>query len=393
MKRLPEGPRLELDRLEPDPSRILIEYDGPRFFGARLEHLGLDVLAFFCEEADQLIRYLVVPTTAEIIEGLEAGSLTVRDSLTRTSSRPWLVDIDATDWTVREAVAVEATDLPDGYLPKPHLMLRTELQPLLTMRLEGPELSRGSTPRDAALHAFRNVPEALKRLLDYMLERGTRTGRPRGFLRALYGLPAQRFSFSSFEVAFRRPDAGALDREAAQEAIRELTSLFEKTLIEASGTKTDADEEERRALLEAAYKLAPPTRGIVHSVKFGGAMVGRNARHVVLTRKTRTRIRRAMQEFERPSEPLSYFNLEGRVGDIDFDALTLELRNVTGSTLEKVTVHFEPDFLDEVTRFAAEGSRIGALGERSSAGRHDLLAAFEVPRAAELTENDPLEED
>jgi hypothetical protein len=393
MKKLPQGTRLELDRLEPDPNRILIEYDGPRFFGARLEHLGLDVLAFFCEEADQVIRYLVVPTTMEIIEGLDTGSLTVRESLTRTSSRPWLVDIDATNWSVREAVAVEAADLPDGYLPKPHLMLRAELQPLLTLRLEGPDLTKGSTPRDAALYVFRNVPEALKRLLDHVLERGTRMGRPQDSLRTLYGLPAQRFAFSSFEVAFRRPDPGVLDRQTSQEALRELSSLFEKTLLEAAGTRTDADDDERRVLLEAAYKLAPPTRGIVHSVKFAGAMVGHGARQVVLTRKARTRVRRAMQELERPFEPLPFFDLEGHVGDIDFDALTLELRDVTGMDVERVTVHFEPDFLDEVTRLAADGTRIRILGERSSRGKHDLLAVFEVPHAAEVTGDEPLEDE
>jgi hypothetical protein len=271
-------------------------------------------------------------------------------------------------------------------------MLRAELQPLLTMRLEGPELAEGSTPRDAALHAFKNVPEALERLLDYALERGTRMGRPHGLLRALYGMPAQRFAFSSFEVAFRRPDSGMLDSEGMHEAIRDLSNLFERALLEAAGTRTDADDDERRVLLEAAYKLAPPTRGVVHSVRFGGSMVGRNAQKVVLSRKTRTRVRRAMQQFERPLEPPPFFDLEGRVGDIDFDALTLELRNITGADTERVTIHFEPDFLDEITQLAADGVRVRILGERSSGGKHQLLAPFAVPRGDETGESPEQEE-
>jgi len=263
-------------------------------------------------------------------------------------------------------------------------MLRADLQPLLTLRMEGPQLSRGSTPRDAALHGFRNVPEALKRLLDFLLERGARPGRPQDPVRALYGLSAQRFAFSSFEISYRRPAPGLFDDSDAQGAISDLAALLNKSLREAAGHRVDTDDVERRVLLEAAYKLAPPARGIVHTVRFGGSMVGRSDDGVVLTRKTRSRVKQLLTEIESPEKAPAFFAVEGHVGDIDFDAMTVELRDLRGiDKVDKVTTYVEPDLLDEVAQFGVEGSRIRAFGERTTHGNFYLTGIFKTPSQGE----------
>lgn len=377
MEPLPEGVPLRLLRLEPSPDRILIEYEGPRLFVSRVDDFGLDVLAFCCDEDDDAARYIVVPTTLLIIDALEDGAISVRDALTRTTSRPWILDVDGS--AVCRATALEGFGAIEHYLPKPHLMLHADLQPLLTLRMEGPELVRGSTPRDAVLHAFKSVPEALKRLLDYVLERDGRVGRPHEQVRALYGLSAQRFAFSSFEVAFRHPPREMLGDVEARETLRELSQLVEKSIKIASGAPVHASDEERRVLFEAARKMAPPSRGIIHSVSFGGSMVGREARGISLTRKTRARVKALQDDLEYPDRGPRVLGVEGRVGDIDFDVPSLELRDLKRpGRPEKMVIGFDADVLDDVMTFAAEGARVRAIVERNIGGTFGLLAIYEV---------------
>jgi hypothetical protein len=367
---LPSGVRIALKQLVPDPDGVLIEYGGPRFFVSRIDEFGIDGLVFCCDEDECTKRWILVPTSTTIIESLERGSMSVLDSLISTTSRPWILDTHGEN--VINAVALDGFSLIENYLPKRHLMLRADLQSPLTVRLEGPDLVRGCTPRDAVIHAFKNVPEGLKRLLDYVLKQEERTGRPQEPLRDLYGLSAQRFAFSSFEVDFRRPHSALRPDQEREKTLDELFSLVNKAILMAHGQDHSSSSEERRALLEAAYKLAPPSRGVVHNVSFSGATICADSNRP-LTRASRSRLRQILAELD-ADEDSPFVDLVGRIGDVDFDLPSLELRDIGTSTGDLVVIGFEPEYLDEVVYLAAKGIRIRVFAERSRSGKLSLVA-------------------
>ncbi|MEX1362373.1 MAG: DUF6575 domain-containing protein [Nannocystaceae bacterium] len=359
-----------------EPELTLIDYDGPRLFTANTR-LGLRVLASFCDEDDEHVRYFVVPTSESILQELGRGGLTVREALTRTSSGAWLVDVDA-KFVPRRVASIACEGVPVGYLPEPGLMMSAELQPLLRVRLEGPELRLASTPRDAFLHAFKSVPEGIKRLLDYMLEQPG-TGRPSDELRRFYALPAQQFAFGSLEISYRRPRLAGGDDVATAETLRGLGELLAKCLeLVAAPESGSTSPTERRALLEAAKKFAPPTRGAIHQVSFSGAMLqGHTPRR--LDRNTR-RMVNALLAATTESVRESYFQSEGRVGEIDFDAQTFQLRDIKGLGPRVITVRFEDQFLEDVTDVAQQIVRAIGVTEGDN---HWLLAISVIPEPKE----------
>ncbi len=81
----------ELRRFQPfEPAEVLYEFDGPRIFTVK-DAEGELYLAYWSDEDQQICRYVVVPTTATILDGLRNGSISVYDALNQP--RCWLCDV------------------------------------------------------------------------------------------------------------------------------------------------------------------------------------------------------------------------------------------------------------------------------------------------------------
>ncbi len=73
-----------------EPADVLYEFDGPRIFTLQDQEGELH-LACWSDEDEHACRYLVVPTTAAILQGLRSGRLSVRDALNQP--RCWICDL------------------------------------------------------------------------------------------------------------------------------------------------------------------------------------------------------------------------------------------------------------------------------------------------------------
>lgn len=94
------------------PERVLADYDGAPCFYVSRTILGDMLLVYRWDEKPEYDRFLVVPTSPTIIDRVESGAMTMRDSLMQPWK--WLVDV-ANDGTVVAAWRVER--VPDATLP------------------------------------------------------------------------------------------------------------------------------------------------------------------------------------------------------------------------------------------------------------------------------------
>ncbi|MCA9685538.1 MAG: hypothetical protein KC457_25390 [Myxococcales bacterium] len=342
-------------------------------FTCRLDKLGLLCLAHVCGNEGALVRHLLVPTTEEIVDELEQGALSLREALTRTAASFWIVDAEPESGKVGAVHSLGREELPEACLPAPGLMLRDDLEPLLVVRLDSPDLAPGAAPRDAIIHAFQNVPAALKRLIDHVLDRDARKRVPEEWLRALYRMPVQQVSFTDFEVVYRRPaDTPAKNSEAGR-ALAKVGALLEKALAVAAGAKVNLADEDNEAVLDAAHRLSPPGRSSVVGVSFGGAMLPRKAQQHQLTQQSRKLVARQRAK-RRATQYDFFFELAGRVGEVDFDALTFELRDV--EEVGCLTIRFELEAQSSIVDAGNEATLVRVVGTRDADGNYTLLALF-----------------
>src|SRR5262245_12983338 len=110
-----------------EPDRLLYEYDGPRIFTSKDSADNL-YLAYFCDEDERTTRFLVVTFSERLLDALTAGSMNVRDALTRPQS--WLVDLD-NDWQLTGSWRIDVDTLPTGVIPEPGVMLWRHLTPVI----------------------------------------------------------------------------------------------------------------------------------------------------------------------------------------------------------------------------------------------------------------------
>jgi hypothetical protein len=96
--------------------------DGDRVFICQ-DTVGDSYLAYMCDCADQLTRYLITTCTAETRQSLVAGQVNLRDALRQ--NRLWIVDVDS-NFHARQAYFVVENDLPPEALPRPGVMLRPD---------------------------------------------------------------------------------------------------------------------------------------------------------------------------------------------------------------------------------------------------------------------------
>lgn len=130
--------------LDPDPVRVLYEFDGPKIFICE-DAAENPYLAYQCGEGQQRMRFLVVPFNPGREEALTTGAMDLREALLQPKG--WIVDLRY-DWTVDRAWNVETKNLPAEILPKAGVMLWAHLPPRITEKLPQPVLGEASPPNN-----------------------------------------------------------------------------------------------------------------------------------------------------------------------------------------------------------------------------------------------------
>ncbi len=318
------------------PAEVLYEFEGPCIFTTRTPQNTL-VLAYLVEELDDedLLRFIVATTSESTVAAMKDGAIAVREALERGSL--WLVDLDLT-YKPHRAAACRAEDLPDDALPGPSTMLWPALEPALVVRLDGPEIYRNNIPPAVLAQAAEISSTALKPTFEWAARsvRGSTSGRPPDWLRHLYGLPAQRIAYGSLELAFRVleiTDTSLLLDASEAPSAREIQENGWNAVREglewsvSEHPTPPGDPDKWRAILEAMKRLAPATKGPIHSVLVSGRHVGAHRQQFQLTQASTKRIRSALMELRRlQHSQLKVFT--GRVRDLDLDKLTFILRDV-----------------------------------------------------------------
>lgn len=119
------GTRIEPERFRPfQPLQVLYGFDGPRTF-THQDQEGNHYLAHWCDEDDQAVRFVVVPTTALLVEHLQLGKLSVREALDQPHC--WLLEVFH-DGAIRDGWQVRLEDLPTDVLPEPGALLLPALE-------------------------------------------------------------------------------------------------------------------------------------------------------------------------------------------------------------------------------------------------------------------------
>ncbi len=307
------------------PDRVLYDFDGPRIFTVRHE-LG-DFLAYVCDEDDEITRYLLAPTSGDLINALEKGTHTMREAL----AQPWLWVMDVGfDDVPRQVWRSTLEAIPETRLPKPWAMLCPHLEPLLAVRMVGPHLARGRIPASVIKRAIEGATYALKKLAELMLSSQPQRPEQRSLtVRHLYDLPTQHLAFNSFEIAFRAPDAAQLRLGEQDGVLEQEYDEMGRWLAEALewATLSASDEESRTIdldLLDALKKLVPPQTGLVEQVEVRGRLLRHQPRPTyTLTRDATRRVGRARTQREPQATPLT---ATGLIEEFDKGRLTFILR-------------------------------------------------------------------
>lgn len=353
-------------RFEPFvPVEVLDDYDGPRIFTLKDAEGELN-LAYWSDKDQQICRYVVVPTTAKILEALRKGSISVYDALNQP--RCWLCDVTHQgDLSACQRVEFEA--VPRDSLPASGTMLLPTLEPLLTLRAVGAEIIPGQIPGSVIRACVEGVQKAFKVLSEYVLGQESQAGRPDDFLRRLFDLPTQRFAFASFEISFRMPieelklfsASGQKSLEA--ETLEEVGTLLNKGLkwltTEAGeeGVYSPDNPDESAVVLRALKELTPSSQGSIERLELKGQLIGPRTLPVILERTARQRVNAAIRS--RSLEP-QLIDLEGRVRELDKDRMSFELREIDSIELQRFV--FDDSLRDDVYQAFHDEVRVKLAG-------------------------------
>jgi hypothetical protein len=161
-------------------------------------------------------------------------------------------------------------------------MLWPRLQPLLSLRATGTGIVEGAVPANVVQEVFSRAEAALTTLIKHA---GERLGLDARLIEHLRHLPAQRFAYGSFEVAFRAPE---VSDDVDQEIIEHANAVFAKAAellksgIELSQVEATTEKEElgkdiddRLAIFEAAKALSPSGRSQIEEIQISGTLTGR----------------------------------------------------------------------------------------------------------------------
>ena len=186
------------------------------------------MLAHFCDDEDERLRYFVAPTSDRILSRLKAGDLSVRSALDQPLA--WLADVNR-QGEVQRAWVTSIGQVPQDALPLPDVMLRPEFDPLIRLRAIGDAIRPGTLPTSVVRQLVTGVEQAIRTLVNFVFDRGGRAGRPPDNLRDYYSLHAQQFAFNSFEIGFRIPSwevAGRLLNEDVDEVFAQVEDMLVK---------------------------------------------------------------------------------------------------------------------------------------------------------------------
>lgn len=328
------------------PAEVLVELDEPLTFTFRDES-GTLLLAHLCSQGEDASRYVVAPTTGEIIEQLKSGARSIMAALDQPIV--WLIDLGGNASVVGVWVGTLA-GIPQRVLPAPDVMLYAHLTPMLRLRATGPLISPGSLPARVVRSLVGGAENAVRSLTNFVSGRA-QPGRPPEAHRTLYQLQAQQFAFQSFEVAFRPvdPNSGQIVQDdRANEVVGEVERLLAIGLRWVlTGEMATQNAEERQAILEAIKELSPPQGSPIERVVVSGrvAPAADPAALPKLTKNTRQLAGSAIGDMRRGRALPEYVVRAGRVGAVDRDNQKVTVRNQTEAD---VAFNFEVEFLDDV---------------------------------------------
>jgi hypothetical protein len=328
------------------PVEVLVELDEPLTFTFRdTSHVLL--LAHLCSQDEQALRYVVAPTTQQIVDQLKSGARTIIGALDQPIV--WLMDLGS-GATVTNAWVGTLADLPSHVLPASEVMLLSSLTPMIRLRATGPLISPGSLPARVVKTLVGGAENSVRSLTNYVTGRD-QAGRPPAAYRTLYQLQAQQFAFRSFEVAFRPvdPTSGQLVEDPrANQVVGEVERLLSIGLQWVlTGEMATRNVDERQAILEAVKELSPPQGSPIERMEVSGRVVSSVfARDFPkLTKNTRQLAGSAIGDMRRGKALPDYVVRAGRVGAVDRDNRRVTVRNATEND---ITFDFEIDFLDDI---------------------------------------------
>ncbi len=310
--------------------------------------IGQPMLAYLAEELADFDWIVLSPTSPAVVQGLEDGSVALRDAVVGTWM--WLVrrghDGSVHAWSVTEGF------LCPGKLPKPGVRLRLEHMPAIATRAVGPLIGRATTPASVVAWVADSTRKAVKVLVDYMLELGT-GGRPTDEARSLYDLPIRTLAFHSFEIGFGIPDSAA-GRDSVQQAIEMLQTGFDWLACDGDEPLLpNTSAEERVAVLAALKVLAPPKHGPITQVEVGGLWMRRGG---TLNRQSRAKLQREIDAVHAETA-VTYV---GRVRELDRDRGTFILRDLPDRPEVRGVISLET--WDEFIDYFATEERVAVIG-------------------------------
>lgn len=362
-----QGKTVDPERFSPfEPVEVLYEFDGPRIFTV-LDKDQAPNLVYWSDEDQSCTRYVVVPTSPQILGDLRQGVISVLDALDQP--RCWVCDVDL-DGQLTGCLLVNYPEIPSDALPARGTMLWPSLEPLLTLRAVGTEIVPGQIPASVIRSCVEGVQKSLKVLSEYVLGQGPQTGRPDETLKRLFDLPTQRLAFASFEISFRMPVeevnlfTSLGQKSPESETLEQVGTLLNKglkwltTSAAEEGMYSPGNPEESEAVLRALKELTPSSQGSIERIELKGQLIGDRVAPLVLERKARQRVNAAIRS--QTLEP-QLIDLEGRIRELDADRLSFELREIEGPTLNQKFV-FDEELLDDVFQAFQEGKRIRVAG-------------------------------
>ena len=346
------------------PLEVLAELDEPLTFTFNDES-GALLLAHLCSHDENILRYIVAPTTRQIVDQLKSGARAIFGALDQPMV--WLMDVGI-DAAVTDVWVGTLGGLPPRVLPAPDVMLYAHLEPMIRLRATGPLITPGSLPARVVKSLVGGAENSVRWLTNYVTGRD-QAGRPPEAHRTLYQLQAQQFAFRSFEIAFRPvdPTSGQLVQDPrATEVVREVERLLAIGLQWVlTGEMATDNLEERQAILEAVKELSPPQGSPIERVEVSGRVVPslEPSGSPKLTKNTRQLAGSAIGDMRRGKALPEYVVRAGRVGAVDRDNGKVTVRNTTE---HDITFDFEPDFLDDVLDALNTQANVSTVAARFS---------------------------
>lgn len=360
---------------------VLIEFDGPRLFYATTSFCPM--LFMLVDEDELHLRHLVVPASQAMLGNLKKGLLTVREALHQPLL--WVVDTNL-DYSPQAAWRSDLMALPKEVLPEPGVMLWPHLQPTFSLRAIGDGLTEGAVPASVIRQVVDGASTALRKAALYVTDEPSRQGRVRKSLKRLYDLPAQRFAYRSFEIAFGEPEETAGKAtplwEDEEDELAPLGAALEKVITAAASE--DQLESLDITLLEAVEKLVPPLSGVVSEFEVGGRIVNAAGRKYSLKREDSQRVKKVLQKVRGREEKIS--TLEGMVSEMDRDNLTFTLRQTSDD--KDHVCSFSSDIFDEVLEAFSQAVRVTVSGRETLKNGNIEVSIFNLNEPAKHSVED-----